>query len=81
VLGTVTSQSYFGHDVLVRMEVPGVAGPIAVRVSGQPTCGVGDRVVVCVTHPVGTYPVDGDVDFPADGAAPAGTPVPPGPLV
>ena len=56
VHGAVQSQSYFGHDALMRLGVPGLAQPISVRVPGGAVYHVGDRVALQVTEPVSTYP-------------------------
>lgn len=55
VLGTIRSQSYFGHDALMRIGVPGVVQPISVRVPGRGTFHVGDQAVLEVLQPVSTY--------------------------
>jgi iron(III) transport system ATP-binding protein len=56
VLGTVESQSYFGHDALMRLGVPGVQQWISVRVPGGEAYKVGDQAALQVTQPVSTYP-------------------------
>jgi iron(III) transport system ATP-binding protein len=58
ILGTVASESYFGHDALLRVNVPGLTDPIAVRVAGRRQFHAGDQAWVSVTHPVATYPDD-----------------------
>ncbi|MEO6885345.1 MAG: ABC transporter ATP-binding protein [Jatrophihabitantaceae bacterium] len=55
IFGTIRSHSYFGHDALMRIDVPGVTQPISVRVSGQRTYHVGDQALLEVTQPVSTY--------------------------
>lgn len=55
-VGTVCARSYFGHDALVRIEIAGLAEPVAVRVPGQQGVHLGDRVRVSVTEPVATFP-------------------------
>lgn len=56
VVGRVAAQSYFGHDALVRVAVPGVRQLIAVRVPGRQPYRPGDHAVLTVTEPVSTYP-------------------------
>jgi iron(III) transport system ATP-binding protein len=58
VLGTIASQSFFGHDALIRVSVAGVDEPIAVRVSGHRAYRTGDRAEVRITQAVCTYPVE-----------------------
>jgi iron(III) transport system ATP-binding protein len=56
VAGTVADFSYFGHDTLLRLAVPGIAHPVPVRVSGHTPYREGDRVALEVVQPVCTYP-------------------------
>ncbi|GEL24879.1 Fe(3+) ions import ATP-binding protein FbpC [Pseudonocardia sulfidoxydans NBRC 16205] len=56
VMGVVASLSYFGHDALLRVEVPGLSRPIVVRVAGRKAFHPGDQVVVSVTRSVATFP-------------------------
>jgi iron(III) transport system ATP-binding protein len=55
VIGTITSQSYFGHDALMHLSAPGVSDSISVRVSGRRDFRVGDRAELRVTQRVSTY--------------------------
>ena len=57
VLGIVRSQSYFGHDALMRLGVPGLTQPISVRIPGGTVYRVGDHAALEVTQAVSTYPV------------------------
>lgn len=57
-LGTVQSQSYFGHDSLVRVDMPGLSRPISVRVAGRRAYRAGEPVTLAVTEPVCTYSGD-----------------------
>jgi iron(III) transport system ATP-binding protein len=55
IIGTVTAQSYFGHDAMVRVRVPGLPSPVSVRVPGHQGFRVGDRAELEVVQPVSTY--------------------------
>ena len=56
VAGRVTSQSYFGHDALVRVAVPGMPEPVAARVAGSRRLSTGASVIVSVPEPVVPFP-------------------------
>lgn len=56
VIGTICSQSYFGHDALLHVEVVGLPGPISVRVPGLGLYRTGEQAELRVTRPVSTFP-------------------------
>lgn len=56
VAGTVSSQSYFGHDALVRVAVPGLPEPVAARVAGSRRLSIGEPVTVSVRELVAPFP-------------------------
>ncbi len=56
VEGIVRARSYFGHDALLRVEIPGLPEPLPVRVAGRAPYRVGDCARLEVTTPVATYP-------------------------
>lgn len=64
VSGTIRSQSYFGHDALLRVDVPGLGEPIAIRVPASQAYRVGELAELSVSHPVATYPVADPVAHP-----------------
>ncbi len=53
---TVTGRSFYGHDALLRVRVPELAGPIQVRVVGSSSFDEGAPVRLSVAQPVSTYP-------------------------
>jgi iron(III) transport system ATP-binding protein len=55
---TITSQSYFGHDAMLRVRVNGIAQPISVRVPGRQSYQVGSQACLDVVDPVRTYAPD-----------------------
>jgi iron(III) transport system ATP-binding protein len=54
-IGTIRSQSYFGHDALMHLSAPGISDSISVRVSGRRSFKVGDSAALRVTQGVSTY--------------------------
>jgi len=58
VAGAVVGQSFFGHDQLIEVAVPGVPETVAVRALGGVSFATDQRVRLCVTSPVCTFPPD-----------------------
>lgn len=54
-VGTVLSQTFYGHDGVIRVKVPELAQDVSVRVMGDRPFDVGDPVRLTVDSPVCTY--------------------------
>lgn len=54
-VGTVLSQTFYGHDGVIRVEVPELSQHVSVRVMGDRPFDVGDQVRLTVDSPVCTY--------------------------
>jgi iron(III) transport system ATP-binding protein len=55
-VGTVLDQTFYGHDGVVRVEVPELSEHVSVRVMGNRPFGIGEKVELAVDSAVCTYP-------------------------
>ncbi|HLS00671.1 MAG TPA: ABC transporter ATP-binding protein [Beutenbergiaceae bacterium] len=55
LVGTVVESTFYGHDGMLKVQVPEVHHPIHVRVVGDHDYDVGARVRLVVNRPVSTY--------------------------
>jgi len=56
LVGTIVGQEYYGHDSVIKVNVPQLNEPIPVRVFGEQTFGLQDTVRLAVDSAVCTYP-------------------------
>lgn len=56
LVGTIVGQEYYGHDSVIKVNVPQLNEPIPVRVFGEQTFGLRDTVHLAVDSAVCTYP-------------------------
>lgn len=54
--GTVLGQTFYGHDGVIRVNVPELAEHVSVRIMGDRAFAVGDQVQLHVERAVSTYP-------------------------
>lgn len=60
LVGTILSHTFYGHDGVLRVAVPGLADEISVRVLGDHAFDVGEQVRLVVDRSVCTYPNQAD---------------------
>lgn len=55
IAGTIRDRTFYGHDSLLCVEVPGLSDMVPVRIIGDRHYGIGDEVLLEVQNPVCTY--------------------------
>ena len=56
LVGTILDHTFYGHDGVLRIQVPALDGQISVRILGDHPFAIGESVRLDVAHPVCTYP-------------------------
>jgi iron(III) transport system ATP-binding protein len=55
LVGTVLSREFYGHDGVLKVEVPQLGDQVPVRIMGDRSFSIGERVRLSVESPVCTY--------------------------
>lgn len=55
LVGVVLGREFYGHDGVLKVKVPEIEEPVAVRVMGDHSFGLGEQVRLYVDRPVSTY--------------------------
>lgn len=55
LVGVVLGREFYGHDGVLKVKVPEIEEQVPVRVMGDHSFGLGERVRLCIDRPVSTY--------------------------